>query len=79
MYLTNVPTLENFAMIQFFSVFGRNLVLTSVLGATNVSRGWQFLKRTPVFRGTAFFLLDPAETLVSLGISAVVINSVGLW
>ena len=25
---------------MFFPVFGRNLVLTSGLGATNVSRGW---------------------------------------
>ena len=41
-YLTNVPTLENFALILFLSFFGRNLVLTSGLGATKVSRGWQF-------------------------------------
>ena len=41
-YLTNVPTLENFVLILLFSVFSRNLVLTSGLGATNVSRGWQF-------------------------------------
>ena len=36
MYLTNVPTLENFALVLFFSVFGRNLILTSGLRATNV-------------------------------------------
>ena len=50
---------------MFFLLFlGRNLVLTSGLGATNVSRGWQF------WREHQFFFL---------GTFAVLVNSVGIW
>ena len=38
-YLTNVPTLENFALVLFFSVMVGTSFFTSSLGATNVSRG----------------------------------------
>ena len=38
----------------------------SDLGASSVTRGWQFLTRTHVFLSRCVVLLDPAETLVSL-------------
>ena len=81
-YLTKVPTLENSALILFFSIFGRDLVFTSGFGATNVARGWQFCWRTsissedshvfndkPVIPIVVCFLTNPAETVVSLVIS----------
>ena len=49
-----------------------NVVLASGLGASNVTRGWQFFARTHVFPGhSMLFLLVPAETLGVLGIVAV--------
>ena len=59
-----VPTLENSALILFFSVFGRSLVLTSGLGATG-------LTRTPVFRVTVFIQSGFCGNSRVLGISAV--------
>ena len=48
-YLTNVPTLENFALILFTLCLVGTSFSRLCLGATNVSRGWQFLTRTHVF------------------------------
>ena len=64
MSLTNVPTLENFALILFFPVFGRNLVLTSAL----TSFSWHCIC-SPRSCGNSRLL----------GLSAVSINSVGTW
>ena len=75
-YLTNVSTLENFALILFFCVFVRNLVLTSwcserftwltVVTSTLVF-SWSFccLVNSAGIPSTVFVLLDYSETLVS--------------
>ena len=72
-YLTNVPTLENFA---FFSVFGLNLVLTSGLGATNVSRGCSFNENTSF---SCHGICSSCGNSRVRGIFDVLINSVGIW
>ena len=66
-YLTNVSTLENFALILFFCVFVRNFVLTSGL----VQRTFHVAHSCDEYTCCSwsfcmvFILLDYAETLVS--------------
>ena len=73
-YLTNVPTLENFALILFFHCFWSQT-------RSHVRRTFHVVGRfdeNTSFRGTIFILLDPVETFRVLGMSAFLINSVGI-
>ena len=68
-----------FHVDRVFSPSLLNVVLASGLGVSNVTRGWQFLTRTHVFQGHGMFSSGSCGNTRVLGISAVVINSVGIW
>ena len=65
-HLANVATLEYFTLTVFFLRLLLNVVLASGLGVSNVTRGWQFGRENTFFLVKVCFLLDPAETLMSL-------------
>ena len=65
-YLTNVPTLENFALILFVSVFWSEPRSHVWFGCDERFTWLAVLTSAPVFRVTVSILLDLAETLVSL-------------
>ena len=64
--MAKVATLEYFTLTVFSFVFVERC-FSCGLGASNVTRGWQFLTRTHVFFWSRYVvLLDLAKTLVSL-------------
>ena len=70
-YLTNVPTLENSALILLFSVFWSNPRSHVWLGCDKLFTWLTVLTRTPVFQGHRIYSSGSCGNSRDLGRSAV--------